>query len=81
VQTRLGEPGHDLHRAEIHSRPESCVPIPRQSEELHDDVHGPEIYAHFGQCFDPLPSQIPVKKRKGFKHFKSKLREFFGLRR
>jgi len=78
---QLREPRDDLHRAEVSPHPESWAPIPPRSEEPHDDLHVPEMYAHLGQRFTPPPSQLPEKKRKGFKHFKLMLREFFGLNR
>ena len=75
------EPRNDLHGAKIYPRPESRVPIQPKFEEPHDDLHVLEMYTHLDWRFKPPPSQIPRKKRRDFKHFKSKLRGFFRLNR
>jgi len=58
---------------------ESGVPMQPQFEELHDDLHVPEMYTHLGQSYKSPLSRLPEKKRRGFRRFKSKFREFFGL--
>ena len=78
VQPQLRVPRDDFNGTGTPSRPESWAAVPPRPEELHDDLHA---YTHFGQRFTPPPSNLPEKKRKGFKHFKSKLRELFGRRR
>jgi len=64
---------------EIRPSPESGVPMRPQFEEPHDDLHVPEMYTHLGQSYKSPPSKLPEKKRRGFKRFKSKFRELFGL--
>ena len=54
--------------------------VPQVSMQLYRP-HAEEIYPHLDQHYDPPPSQLPQKKRKGFRQFKMKLREFFGFRR
>jgi len=47
--------------------------------EPYEDLHAPEIYPHPIQRYKSPPYQLPKKKWKGFKHFRSKLRKFdFG---
>ena len=68
-------------------RPQEAVTKPSQEpqpesrdpgEEPHDDLHG-ATYPHLNQNYEPPPSKIPQKKRKGFKRFTSMLREFFSF--
>ena len=78
---RLEEPQDGFPGAKIDTRPVSRVPMQLQFEEPHDDLHVPEMYTHLGQHFKSPPSKLPEKTRRGFRHFKSKVLGFFGLRR
>lgn len=48
----------------------------RRSEEPSEEA---VAFPHLTEDHLPPPSNLPQKKRRGFKHFKSKLRGFFGL--
>ena len=72
---------NDLRVPVIYPQPMLRVPVQPRFKELHDDL-APKVYSHLGQRFEPPPSQIPPKKRRGFiKYFTFKVRGFFGLKR
>ena len=81
VSTQYTEPLQEEPRPQEAVTKPSQEPQPESrdpAEEPHDDLHG-ATYPHLNQNYEPPPSKIPQKKRKGFKRFTSMLREFFGF--
>ena len=79
LSTQCSEPAQEEpQEVATKQQPVSRVPTRSRSEEQHDDA---ATYSHLDQHYDPPPSNLPQKKRKGFRHFKMKVREFFGFRR
>jgi hypothetical protein len=57
--------------------PQEVVPVQLLDD---DDLHAAGNHPHLNQHYTPPPSQVPQRKRKGFRHFKTKLRRLFGWR-
>ncbi|KAF9643193.1 kinase-like protein [Thelephora ganbajun] len=68
VQGAVSKPSGELKR-------ETWDTIRARPQEPQYDPYG-EVFTHLDQHFEPPPSNLPQKKRKGIKHFLSKLRGF-----
>jgi hypothetical protein len=67
-----------MHSPELHSpQPRSRVRTLLRKEQPCDDT--PAVYSHLEERYEPPPSQLPKKKRRGFRQLVGKFLSLIGL--